>query len=229
MRDIFPWAFSRRLSIVSRPILQLDSSANPSLIVAPHSMRGGFRYLVAGAHRADLPQNFFKTEGLRNKWWGKASEGHSHAKNVADRLKEAGWEARLEINVPHVLNKKFPFDVGDIDVLAWKHDHHDVWVIEAKDLSQARNHSEIAHMLSDYQGENKTNGEPDKLLKHLQRVGHLQDDLDGVARFCRIKEPTIRSALICSGVVPMQFAKIDALIGTIVGDIEELIEALKAT
>lgn len=226
MRDIYPWAFSRRLSIVSRPIVQLDSSADPHLIVAPHSIRAGFRYLVAGAHRAELPQDFFKTDELRNKWWGKAGEGHTHAKEVADRLKGSGWEVRLEINVPHVLNKKLDSDVGDIDVLAWKNDSEDVWVIEAKDLSRARNHSEMAHMLSDYQGKAKPNGEPDKLLKHLRRVEYLRDDPSSVARFCKIDNPTVKSALICSGVVPMQYAKIDALSDTFVGDIEELIESL---
>ena len=229
MRDIYPWAFSRRLSIVSRPILQLDNSADPLLIIAPHSMRAGFRYLVAGAHRAELPQDFFKTNELRNKWWGKASEGHTHAKEVADQLNGAGWEVRFEINVPHVLNKKLPSDVGDIDVLAWKNDSHDVWVIEAKDLSRARNHSEMAHMLSDYQGKPKTNGEPDKLLKHLQRLKYLKDDPSALSRFCKIDQPTIRSALIFSGVVPMQYAKIDALENTFVGDVKELVESLKAT
>jgi hypothetical protein len=35
--------------------------------------------------------------------------------------------------------------------------------------------------------------------------------------------------LICSGVVPMQYAKIKALEDTFVGDVEELIESLQAT
>lgn len=227
IRDIYPWAFSRRLSVVARPILQLDNTLDPLLIVAPHSLRGGFRYLITGAHRAELPQDFFQTDALRNKWWGKAGEGHTHAKEIAERLNKAGWQTCLEITLPRILNKKFPPDHGDIDVLAWKKDYGEVWVIEAKDLSRARNHSEMAHMLSDYQGQTKKNGEPDKLLKHLQRVDLLKGDPDGVAKFCKIHKPAVKSALICSGIVPMQYAKIDALEGTFVGSIEDLIESLK--
>ncbi|MEK9754549.1 MAG: hypothetical protein VW338_15250, partial [Rhodospirillaceae bacterium] len=98
--------------------------------------------------------------------------------------------------------------------------------IEAKDLSRARNHSEMAHVLSDYQGTTKPNGEPDKLWRHLRRVEYLRDDTNGVARFCKIDSPIIKSALICSGVVPMRYAKIDALSDTFVGDIEDLVESL---
>lgn len=57
-------------------------------------------------------------------------------------------------------------------------------------------------------------------------IEHLKDDLNGVTRFCKVEQPTIRSALICSGVVPMQYAKIEALEDTFVGDLDELIESL---
>lgn len=228
MRDIYPWAFSRRLSIVARPILQLDNTTDPLLIVAPHSLRASFRILVAGAYRAELPQDFFQTDALRNKWWGKAGEGHTHAKEIFERLEKAGWQTHLEITLPHILNKKLPKDHGDIDVLAWRNEGDEVWVIEGKDLSQARNDSEMAHMLSEYQGQMK-NGEPDKLLKHLQRVEFLKENRDGVSRFCKIDQPVVKSALICSGVVPMQYAKIDALEETFVGSVEELIESLETT
>ncbi|WP_417825021.1 hypothetical protein [Thalassospira lucentensis] len=225
MRDIYPWAFSRRLSVVSRPILQFDNGSDEVLLIAPHSLRSGFRLLLIGAYSAELPQNFFNTDELRNKWWGKAGEGHAHAQKISEKLQEHGWQTALEITLPHILNMKLSRDFGDIDVLAWREGHSDIWVIEGKDLSRARNYSEMAHMLSEYQGKAK-NEKPDKLLRHLRRVEVLEGSKENAAKFCGVSKPVIKSALICSGVVPMQYAKIEALEGTFVGSVEELIKSL---
>lgn len=224
-RDIFPWAFRRRLSLVSKPIVQLETDQDPTVIVAPHDLRVGFGYLLSGAYNASLPQTFFRANSLKNKWWGKAGEGHSHTKKVAKHLNSEGWETRSEIAISHVLNKKTQNDPGDIDVLAWSPNSRSIWIIECKDLSDARNHSEMAQLLSEYQGK-ESNGKPDKLLRHLRRVQLIEDNKDQLAQFCGIQNPIIKSALVCSGIVPMQYAYIEALKGTVVGRIEDLIAKL---
>jgi len=78
-------------------------------------------------------------------------------------------------------------------------------------------------MLSNYQGV-EYDGEPDDLKKHLNRVALLQDNCDLLERFTRISEPKIESCLVCSGIVPMQFAKIKALENTHVGGIPDLLK-----
>ena len=95
-------------------------------------------------------------------------------------------------------------------------------VIECKDLSTARNYSEIAALLADYQGI-EADGEADKLKKHLNRVSLLQESHGQLRHFTSIQRPQIVSCLVCSGVVPMQYAKIDALADTHVGTIEEIL------
>lgn len=160
---------------------------------------------------------------MRDAWWGKANEGHTFNALVADQLRAAGWEVRAGIELTAVLNAKLDRDYGDVDVLAWCPGGEDVFVVECKDLSFRRNYSEIAALLSDYQGGFK-NGKPDKLKRHLMRVECAASHLPAVARFTGIAAPKIRSCLLVAGLVPMQFASIPALEGTFVGDWDQFLE-----
>jgi len=227
-KDIYPWRFGRRLSLVARPILIVDSIDDPLLIVAPNALRKAFAYVLGGAYSGRLDQSFFQSDEMRNTWWGKASEGHSFTTQVAQRLTEAGWQTRENIGIPEILNRKLDRDFGDVDVLAWRHDRRDVLIIECKDLSQARNYSEIAELLSDYQGTDN-DGEVDMLRKHLNRVTMLGNSLEQLAHFTRVSKPKIISCLVCSGVVPMQYAKIEPLESSHVGSIEDILAVVVPT
>jgi hypothetical protein len=222
-KDIYPWRFGRRLSFVSRPILRVDDGDDPLLIIAPGALRKGFAYVVDGAYNGRFEQTFFRTKEMRDVWWGKAREGHTFNAEVASALSEAGWQVRKNIGLPEVLNRKIERDFGDVDVLAWRSDREEVLIVECKDLSLARNYSEIAAMLSDYQGV-EIDGKADKLRKHLDRVALLQDNYVQLKRFTGIPKPRLVSCLVCSGVVPMQYAKIDALASTHVGGIKDILK-----
>ena len=54
-KDIYPWRFGRRLSFVARPILRIDNSGDPVLIIAPSALRNGFAYLVDGVYNLRDP------------------------------------------------------------------------------------------------------------------------------------------------------------------------------
>jgi hypothetical protein len=222
MKDIYPWRFGRRLSFVTRPILKVDGSDDPLLLIAPAALRKGFAYVVDGAHSGRFDQSFFQSDEMKNSWWGKASEGHSFNAEVAQRLLDAGWQIRENIEIPEILNQRTEQDFGDVDVLAWRSDRQDVLVIECKDLSLARNYSEIAALLSSFQGTD-VDGKPDSLKKHLIRVSILERSLERLQRFTDIHEPNIVSCLVCSGVVPMQYSKIEALSKTHVGSVDDLL------
>lgn len=222
-KDIYPWRFGRRLSFVTRPILEVDDSDDPLLIIAPGALRKGFAYVFDGAYSGRFEQAFFHTKEMRDTWWGKAHEGHTFNAEVAKALSEAGWKVRENIGLPEVLNRKTEQDYGDVDVLAWRPDRKEVLVVECKDISLARNYSEVAALLSDYQGAD-SEGKPDKLRRHLNRVTLLQDNRDLLQRFTEVQEPRVISCLVCSGVVPMQYAKIDALENTHVGGISDILE-----
>ena len=224
-KDIYPWRFGRRLSFSTRPILKLDNNDNPRLIVAPRALLEGFRYVFHGAYYGRLEQSFFQTDWMKNKWWGKAREGHTFNASVAKTLSELNWNIRENIKIPELFNRKMQRDFGDIDVLAWKSDIAKVLVIECKDLAPARNYSEIAALLFEYQGKS-VKGKPDNLLKHLNRVSLLEKNQEALQNITGIEESQIVSCLVCSGTVPMQYAKIDALAKTRVGNIEEILAKL---
>ena len=221
LKDIYPWRFHRKLSFVTRPILKTNNSDDPMLIIAPAALRMGFVYVFVGALNGIFEQSFFNTKAMRD-WWVKATEGHSFNSDVARILSESHWSVRKNIKIPEIINRSLGRDFGDIDILAWKLNRNEVLVIECKNLSPARSYSEIAALLSNYQGI-QVDGKADKLKKHLDRVSLLQANKEQLGQFTKTQKPKIVSCLICSGTVPMQYAKLDALADTHVGTVEEIL------
>src|SRR3546814_11244252 len=54
-KDIHPWRFRRRLSMLRRPLLQIDEGADPTIIVSPGMIRDGFLYIMSNLYRGDFP------------------------------------------------------------------------------------------------------------------------------------------------------------------------------
>ena len=224
-RSLYPWRFGRDLAFVARPILGVDEEDDALLVIAPAALRAGFIHVVWGAHGGRLDRTFFRTREMKNGWLGRAREGHSFNRAVAEWLVKAKWEVRENVGLPEVLGRATGNDAGDIDVLAWRPGRRQVLVIECKDLAPARSYSEVAALLSDYQGV-AAGGRRDKLRKHLDRVQAVRRDLRRVGGFTGVHRPEVVSCLVCSGVVPMQYAKTEALAGTRVGAVDEIVASM---
>lgn len=222
IKDIYPWRFGRRLSFVVRPIVQVDEADDPLLLIPPYSLRKGFAYLFDGAHSGSLDQSFFQTDEMRNDWWGSANEGQQFEASVKEELSKNGWHVEGNVPLTKILNRKLDIDYGDVDVLAWRADMQEVLIVECKNLQSARNYSEIAAMLSEYQGETKA-GKRDKLKRHLDRVDLLSANRVELGRYIGKDSVQVVSCLCCHGTVPMQFAKIETLEKTWVGSVYDLI------
>ena len=207
-KDWYPWRFSRRLSLVSRPLVRLEQEDSACCVVAPGLVRNGVGNLLAHALDGELPPDSFASDAMR-RWIGTRSgeKGRDFNESVASELDSDGWEVRSTLEVPGALNRKLDRDYGDIDVLAWKPGERRILVVEAKDVGMARGEGEIARQLYEFRGRRFGSGERDRLLRHLDRVAVLREYLSELKKNLRLPEGAtlIDPWLVFSSSVPLQY------------------------
>jgi hypothetical protein len=206
--DRQPWRFRRRLSLLRKPLLQIDETDDPTFIVAPGLLRDALTYMVGNYHRGDFPQRQLRSAAMRS-WAGTLRDraGKKFSKEVAGRMKELGWEAESEVKVTKLLQRGFDRDYGDVDVLAWNQASGRILVIECKDVQYRKTHGEIAEQLADFRGELWPDGRRDYLLRHLDRIDILSQHLPALAKYIGMAaDGGVESHLIFKNPVPMEFA-----------------------
>ena len=206
-KDIFPWRFRRRLSVLRRPLIKLDDSEDPQMMVAPGILRDALRYMVGNYHRGDFPR--WQLSPKMNRWAGKSRDrmGKKFSNEVAERLRELGWQVEVEVRITKLLGKKFDQDYGDVDVLAWNAGLSRILLIECKDVQHRKTDGEIAEQLLDFRGELNAEGKPDFLLKHLNRVELISQHMPEVMAYLKLNErPRLEPHLVFKNPVPMKFA-----------------------
>jgi hypothetical protein len=204
--DRQPWRFRRRLSVLRRPMLQVDDDPDPTLVMAPGLLREAFGYTLQNYYRGDYPD--WQLGPAMLAWFGRSrhKRGMEFNAEVAVALRALGWQVEPEIKLTKVLRRALDRDYGDIDVLAWDPARNRILVIECKDVQYRKTPGEVAEQLSDFRGEMLPNGKPDLLRKHLDRVAVLKQH--GPAACAYLQMPPnarIESHLVFKNPVPMQF------------------------
>jgi hypothetical protein len=206
-RDRFPWRFRRRLTILRRPLLQLDDSEDPDIILAPGIIRDAFVYMVHNYHKGDFP--LWQLKPKMRVWSGRSRDriGHEFCQQVATKMRELGWNAETEVPVTKLLRRGFDQNYGDVDVVAWNKDLGRVLMMECKDVQHRKIEGEIAEQLSDFRGEIRPDGKPDHLLRHLRRIEIITVHPNEVAAYTGFgSAPKIEGHLVFKNPVPMKFA-----------------------
>ena len=160
-RDWQPWKFRRKLSLLSKPIVQLSKSDNPTVLISPQLIREAIVYVLRNSYEASFDEKYYRTSAMV-KWIGHKRNhyGHEFNKKVANRLCTLGWETRFDIKLTEVLNINLDKNYGDIDVLAWGREKQRILVIECKDLLFAKTHGEIANQIGEFRGVYTKKGKP---------------------------------------------------------------------
>lgn len=206
-KDLFPWRFRRRLSVLRKPFVQIDGGEDPMLMVAPGILRDAFGYMFRNYYAGDFPR--WQLTPKMNSWAGKARDkmGKEFSSEAGARLKELGWEVETEVRITKLLGKGFDLDYGDIDVLAWRRDSGRVLLVECKDVQHRKTDGEIAEQLLDFRGELDENGKPDLLLKHLRRIELVKAHVPEVMTYLKLSAPAVLEGhLVFKNPVPMKFA-----------------------
>jgi hypothetical protein len=206
-KDRQPWRFRRRLSLLRKPLVQIDDAVDPTMIIAPGILRDAFAYMFGTFHRGDYPP--WQLRPKMKRWAGISREqiGKEFSAEVAKRLNELGWQTETEVKITKLLRKGFPRNYGDVDVLAWNPATGRVLVIECKDVQYRKTDGEIAEQLADFRGELGSDGKPDLLRRHLDRVELISQHVPEVTRYIGFdRAPRIESHLVFKNPVPMQFA-----------------------
>ena len=221
-KDWFPWRFARRLSLLSRPIVQLTTEDDPLCIVSPVIAQHGADYALR-AYNARLPDSYFRSKQMRS-WVGGAIDrlGHAFNHKVADKLKELGLQAEAEFLMTRLGGVAKD---GDVDTLAWNSTTGDVFIIECKRLLADKTVGEIAERLVEF-GPNhiERNGKRGPTRRHLDRVKILRGKLPQLATATGISQGAmkLRSCLVTSMLVPMQFQREAAAYFDVVSDFDAL-------
>ena len=223
-RDWYPWRYSRRLSILRRPLVQLSTEDDPVVAVMPSILAGSLEYLrEAGFGR--LPEELFDSAEMKA-CIGRAADrgGHEFNRKVAERFKSLNWRAEEEVSLTRLGGGA---ELGDIDVLAWRADWGEVYAVECKSLRFDRTIGEFGERLGEFAA-GTVGGERTLLQRHLDRCSFLKANRGGLARVTGIAVDglRVRSALVTERLGPMRFAGIarDAL--DLVADYGALDEAM---
>jgi hypothetical protein len=205
-----PWRFRRQLSLVSKPIVQLDTSDDPTFMIAPAMIVHHLSKFISDALHGHFDEAFFHKGGLLAKWIGHTTHERGEAFNerVAKRFRDNGWHAEANLSDGRILNRQKDPRFGDIDVLAWQPESGRVLVIECKDLSLDKTFGEIARRLAKYRGLASVDGKKrDELRRHLDRYEDLKRHESKLAEYVKCSITSLEAVLVFSGYTPMQFEK----------------------
>jgi hypothetical protein len=207
-RDRQPWRYRRRLSAMRRPVLKIGSGDAELYLVAPGMMRESFAYQVSNYMSGDFPP--YQLGRKMKAWAGREANarGAKFTREVAAALEELGWKTDIEVKLTKILRQSLDRDYGDVDVLAWQPGEKRILIVECKDVQFKKTYGEMSEQLGDFRGELRSNGKPDYLRRHLDRMDVLREHTAVVASYCKLgsAEVHLQSHLIFKNPVPMKYA-----------------------
>ena len=167
-RDIWPWRYSRRLSVIARPLVVWGKEDTDKAVFGIGTLVESLMHVTTRAAEGRVSQNFFTTREMLA-YLGEANNrlGRGFNEEVAQELRQQGWHVREEVAMTELGASE---TLGDVDVLAWT-PGGDVQIIECKRLQLARTVAEVSELCKRFRGE-----ENDNLRKHVRRAEWIRSN-----------------------------------------------------
>jgi hypothetical protein len=209
--------FDRPYSLISRPLLALDASHDPFVLVCPLFVSDASMYSLMGLRLGTLQGRFWSSDAARGFAGSRANElGDEFESTVADALERRGLEVWKRCSLGWALNMKVNSQLGDIDILALNRAANRLWIVEAKNLRFCRSEFEVASRISEYRGRTITDSKgreyPDKMLRHIRRVQFLREHRGALCGRLELPQaPEVHGLLLVDSPQPMNFRMLENL------------------
>ena len=197
--DIWPWRFSRRLSLTFRPVLLDGLGSEDRLYYSTRGVVHSIGILIDRLVQGHLPQGFAATEEMKS-FLGRVDdqEGSRFEDSVADQFRSKGWDTRTRVSMTEFVADS---QLGDVDVLAWD-ERNRLMVIECKRLQLARTVKEISEACQRF-----ADDESGQAAKHSMRVKWMRENLLEVCRVVGLVSDQVQifPRFVTSVEVPMKY------------------------
>ena len=196
-RDLYPWAFNRRLSYLARPLLvRAESSGAQELLWGARALLRAneylFRQLIEGRFKAQSDEMRLLQGRITNQ------SGEVFNDRVAETYEATQGlivRRRVESIADKRIERRSGQPLGDIDVLVANRSSREILLVETKDSSSARTPAEFANEEKKLRKTLATHGERFEWLQ-----GNLRDTLqwlgvdDGARDEWRVRQLVVVSS-----------------------------------
>ena len=195
-RDLYPWAFNRRLSYFSRPLLLTDGSGDvPELVwgirALIHTSRYLFQQLIDGRLRGQSDR-MRSLQGKLTKHYGEVF--NDRVAEVYEAAQALTVRRRVTAIGGRRIERQPGQPLGDIDVLVANPSSKELLLVETKDFSAVRTPAEFASEEKKLRKALKTHGERSTwLCTHLQEALRWLSIDDSAADEWRVKQLVVVS------------------------------------
>lgn len=196
-KDWWPWRYRRRLSVMARPLIAISDT---EIAYAPGFCEDAFRHVIMEAHTGAFETEYFSSRSMKEYIGAtNARRGLTFNKSVAEVFGNAHWRVLVEVQMTQFQAPQMEAS-GDIDVIAAKDGI--VYICECKELLFARTITEVVEQLGRFRGR-----PGDALWKHTRRAAWIRAHPARLTAVLGQEAIEIRSILVTSKIVPMQFAE----------------------
>lgn len=203
--DVYPWRYSRELSILRRPFLKLTMNGQQTVMYGLRGTEQALKQIFTMIEACSFPH---AKDGLKTYFGSEADrQGKIFRKDAYDWLNNNSGLRIIEHEVPIKPNKTFNHktDLGDIDILAYDEKGNRIFMIECKDTKVPRYVYEIYEEVMAYFGKNGKGG---LLDKQEVRYRWALENIELVANF--LQAPTsarVVSVILSSDTLALKFIR----------------------